>query len=256
MTERTPQILIRQSRRWRTFSIIIALALAPPIYGENLPDMRPALVGSGPRALVNVIDTQELVRKEVAHGAVFFMCVVSPQGVPIRSQVYGGTPDANELRAVVRKILPQARFVPAVYHHRNIEALFCGTVTFSVLNGKPHLRAYASQEKSELAEGTDFIAPQVISIPERNYDPAKYPEGSWWSEETVGSVEIELTVDATGQLKDVRAINEKECGKRFAEFAVYNVKGGTYLPAYRNGRPVASTTHFTYVFFPRGWGWK
>ena len=50
---------------------------------------------------------------------------------------------------------------------------FFGTLTFSVMDGKPHLRIFANQELSELQKETDFIAPQAIWMPGHIYDHAK-----------------------------------------------------------------------------------
>jgi hypothetical protein len=248
-------VLIPRRRRWRVSLAIIAVVFVPAIGGENLPDIRPALVGSGSNALVNLIDGQALMRNRVTHGAVFFRCFITPSGEARRCLAFGATPGSDPLRLFVQASLYRARFIPAVYNQRNTYAFFHGTVTFSVLNGKPHLRVYANQEKSELAEGKDFISPQPIIIPGHHYDETKYPESSWWSEERPVTVEIEMTVDVTGHLKDVHAV-ESVSGERFAEYAVYNIRTHTFLPAFRNGRPVHSRTHFTYVFIPSNWAWK
>lgn len=223
---------------------------------ENLPEIRPALVGSGPSALVNLIDTNHLMQSGLTHGAVFFRTFITPDGNTYGCLAYGGTPGSDALRREVRIRLERAHFIPAVYNHRNTYAFVYGTVTFSVLDGKPHLRIYSSQEKSELAEGHDFIGPQSVDIPGHLYDPTKYPEGSWWSEERPATVEIELTVGADGKLKDVRALQENQPGKKFAENALKNIRNCTFLPAFRNGRPVESTTHYTYVFIPSNSMWK
>ncbi len=44
------------------------------------PQLRPALVGNGPKALVNVIDTKKLVEKGQGNAALSFHCNVATLG--------------------------------------------------------------------------------------------------------------------------------------------------------------------------------
>src|SRR5712692_5625998 len=150
---------------WIVAAILFGSLAAPfGADGESLPDMRPALVGSGPGSLVNLVDTQALIKRGQQHGAVLFRCLVQPSGQTAYQIAYGGTPNSDILRLEVRHKLHDAYFIPAVYNHHNTFAWFYGTVTFSVIDGKPHLRVYANQEKSELAQGSDFITPQSIYV--------------------------------------------------------------------------------------------
>src|SRR5438477_6123845 len=99
--------------------ITATLSIAVPIFAvaESLPDMRPALVGSATNSLVNLIDTQGLVKKGQKHGAVFFRCLVLPSGGTDYRIAYGGSPDTEMLRQEVRLKLYPAKFIPAVYNH-------------------------------------------------------------------------------------------------------------------------------------------
>src|SRR5207302_8260116 len=106
----------------KTLLVLIALAmiaakLAP---AENLPDMRPALIGSGPNSLVNLISTKHLMERGVQHGALFFMARVDPNGFPSYSKVWGMTKETEALRDELRERLAQARFMPAMYQHRTV----------------------------------------------------------------------------------------------------------------------------------------
>jgi hypothetical protein len=62
----------------RTLPVILAAAasLAASAIAENLPDMRPALVGSDSKALINLIDTQSLMKRGQGHAALFFNAVI------------------------------------------------------------------------------------------------------------------------------------------------------------------------------------
>jgi hypothetical protein len=228
---------------------------------ESLPDMRPALVGSGRNSLVNLIDTQALMKRGQQHGAVLFRCLVPPTGQPAYQVVYGGTPNSEILRQEVKNKLlyGDARFIPAVYNHGNTFAWFYGTVTFSVIDGKPHLRVYANQEKSELAQGSDFISPQSIYVSGHVYNSVprrKYAFGSWASEDVPGTVELEITVTTDGKLKEIHVVSENPSGKGYGQHAIEDMKEFTWLPAYKNGRPVEMPTHLAFTFLPPDWYWK
>jgi hypothetical protein len=214
--------------------------------GESLPDMRPALVGNGPKSLVNLINGRHVMERGFQHGALYFIARIDPNGFPSYSKIYGETDKIRPLRDEVRERLAEARFIPAVYHHQHVYAWMSGTVAFTSTDGKPHLRVFANQELSELEKESDFIAPQTIWLPGKIYDYAKWkdPFGSWWSAESAGSPNVSLTVDASGQVKDAH-LESLPSGttQAHADAALLIIRQQLYLPAYRNGKPVDSTTH-------------
>ena len=219
--------------------------------------MRPALVGNAPNSLVNLIDAQGLMRRGVQHGAVFFSCLVTPAGNTYRPRAWGGTEGTDALRQELKIKLYKAHFIPAVWDHHNTSAIFLGTATFSVIDGKPHVRVYANQEKSELAEGRDFISPQPIFIVNHKYEPyIPFPYASWATEERPARVEMEVSIDANGQLRNARVLKEDPPGKGYGDYALKQAHNATLLPAFRNGKPVESTTHPTIIYLPGFWGWK
>ncbi len=238
-------------------TFLIALPIAA--VAESLPDMRPALVGSASNSLVNLIDTQALMKRGMQHGAVFFRCLVQSNGVPAYRIAYGGTAGSEVLREEVKNKLYPARFIPAVCDHHYTYCWFYGTVTFSVIDGKPHLRVYANQEKSQLAEGADFVAPQSVHVPGHTYDPVPRmhdPFGSWSLEDVPGTVDLELTVTTSGQLKEIHVVKENPPGKHYGDYTLKVMKEFTWLPAYKNGHPVEMPTHLTFTFLPPTWYWK
>ena len=239
----------------KTLLVLIALAMiaAKPAPAENLPDMRPALIGSGPNSLVNLISTKHLMERGVKHGALFFYASVHPNGFPAYSKVWGTTKETEPLRDELRQKLSQARFIPAVYQHRPVYAGFYGTLAFSVVDGKPHIRIFANQELPELQKESDFISPQALYIPGHIYDytKVKEPFGSWMTEDKPGVADISLTTDAAGNLKDIHLINVTPPeSKRYGDAAIEIMRQWVFLPAYRNGKPVDSTTHEKFYFVP------
>lgn len=250
--------LARQISMFRRLSLLLLVSCCSSFgfaVAGDLPEIRPALVGSSPKALINLIDSAALIRKGQGSGAVWFFCHVMPNGQSPGFHAYGGTPNSEELRKEVIRCLDRARFIPAVYNHRKTYAIIYGTVVFANINGKPRLRIFANQEKSEIARESDFISPQSIAIPGHHYDYVPYPGRSQWSDDRPATVELLLTVDASGNVKDLRVAAEHPAGGHFGESALASMRQMTFLPAFRNGRPVDSTTHRNFVFIPGGWRW-
>jgi len=169
-----PSVIPRRSY-WRISS---AAGLAEP-----LPEMRPALVGSGPNSLINLINTKRLVEQGQDHAAVLLYREIQPNGEVGGGRVYNGTPGSDKLKEEVKRCLDKARFIPAVYNHRKTDAGFFGAVRFTQNNGKPRLRIFANQEPSELEHETDFIAPQPVTVEGHYYGHVKYPAKSWSTED-------------------------------------------------------------------------
>ena len=244
--------------RFRSFpkTCLMLMSVASTILSSGvagqLPDTQPALVGSGPNSLVDLINTQHLMERGVAHGALFFSASISPSGVPSDYEIWGMTKETEPLRDELRTQLYRARFVPAVYNHQNVFSTFNGTLTFSVIDGKPHLRTFANQELPELQKESDFIAPEPIRIPGHVYDfrTMKDPFGSWDNEDKPGVAEMLLSIDASGHLVDVRLLSVSPNNKSYGDYAVEMMHRRTFLPAYRNGKAVASITHRKFYFVP------
>jgi hypothetical protein len=112
---------------------------------------------------------------------------------------------------------------------------------------------FANQELSESEKESDFIAPQAIWLPGKIYDYAKWkdPFASWRANDKAGLPDISLTVDASGQIKDAH-LEKLPPGttQAYADAALLIIRQQLYLPAYRNGRPVDSTTHPKIYFIP------
>jgi hypothetical protein len=240
----TPQMLVAL--------VTAALATTGSLRAEN-PDMRPALVGNGKNSLVNIFNPQNVLKRGETHGALYFGCIIAPNGVPERGNIWGNTEETKALRDELRIKLSQSRFVPAVYNHRNVYCWFQGTLAFSTTDGKPHVRIFANQQLPELQKESDFITPQMVSVPGHIYDftKVKDPFGGWATEDKPVVADMSLSVDASGQVKDIHL--EKVTPpdqQKYAASAVEMLKQRTWLPAYRNGRPVDSTTMFRYYFIP------
>ena len=238
----------------RTLFALLALSFAGnSVRAENLPDMRPALVGNGKDSIINLFNPQNVLKKGETHGALYFGCVVAPNGFVESGHIWGNTEATKAIRTELNIKLRQCHFVPAVYNHRNVYCYFQGTLAFSTTDGKPHLRIFANQQSPELQKESDFISPQMISVPGHIYDftKVKDPFGGWATEDKPVVAEMSLSVDASGKVKDIHL--EKVTPpdqQKYADAAVETLKQRTWLPAYRNGKPVDSTTVFRYYFIP------
>jgi hypothetical protein len=212
---------------------------ATPTPTPALPEFRPALVGTGPNALINTIDTADLIKKGQKDAAVMFTCLVAPTGEVARSGTYRGTKGSELLDKEVLKRLAKAKFIPAIHNHQPVLAVFYGTVRFAVVNGKPRLRIFANQQLPELDKETDFIDPQPFVGQDSKFTGLHYPETPTTVVLT-GVVELALDVDAGGNLKGMQVVSEEPPFLGFGDAALSDFNGAKFIPAFRNGKPVQS----------------
>jgi hypothetical protein len=206
----------------------------------NLPMYRPALIGSGPNALINVIDTQSLIKQGQKNAGIMFSCIVAPTGDIVWSSAYRGGPESKLLEQEVLKRLASVKFIPAIRNHQPVTAEFYGTVEFAVVDGKPRLRIFANQQLEELKQAHDFIGPQPYFGADSKFDGFHYPDtGSPVA--VTGNADVALTVDVEGNLKDIRLVSEYPPLLGFGEAAVLDFRKAKFIPAFRNGQPVEST---------------
>jgi hypothetical protein len=231
----------------------IATCAAANVLAENLPQNRPALIGSGPGSLVNLIDTQTLFQKGQRDAWVMFECGVAGDGIAFGSDFFTASPNSDLLKNEVRRRLRQTRFIPAVYNHKRTSAWFAGTVVLVVANGKPHLRIYANQDPDEIKRGTDFVAPQLIAVPNHYLsDLPQYPSKAT-HDEAAGVVKLRHSVDANGKTMNVQVISEPP-GYQLGDYLKKVLPLLDFSPGYRNGRPAATTYTLTW-WFGRTVGW-
>jgi hypothetical protein len=237
--------------------VIVALAVfsgfASDLSAENLPESRPALIGSGPGSLVNSIDTEALFRKGQRDAWVMFECAVAGDGIAFGSDFFTASPNSDLLKNEVRRRLRQTRFIPAVYNHKRTSAWFAGTVVFVVANGQPHLLIYANQDLDEIKRGADFVAPQWIYVP--NHDPSNWPHypSVATHDEAAGVVKLRHSVDANGKTMNVQVISEPQ-GYQLGDYLKKVLPLLDFSPGYRNGRATATTYTLTWWFGrPVGW---
>jgi len=212
-------------------------ATPTPTPTPALPDVRPALVGTGPNALINTIDAADLIKKGQKNAAVMFTCLVAPTGHVIGSGTYRGTKGSELLEKEVLKRLAGAKFVPAIHNHQPVLAVFYGTVTFAVVNGKPRLRIFANQQLPEVDKETDFIDPQPYVGKDSKFTGTHYPPVPTTVSLT-GAVELAAEIDAQGNVKSMQVVSEEPPFLNFGDAALSDFNGAKFIPAFRDGKPV------------------
>ena len=207
----------------------------------SLPMYRPVLLGSGPDSLINRIDTADLARKGQKDAAVMFSCSVKKDGSVLSASTYRGTPDSKLLEQEVLKRLSAAanpKFVPAVYNHLPVDAVYYGTVTFMTVNGKPRLRIFSNQERTELGKESDFIGPQPFWGGDSGFTGFHYPNKDAAPVQVDGSAELQVKVDENGNLQDLHVLSEQPPFLGFGETAFADLSKAKFIPAFRDGKPV------------------
>lgn len=229
------------------------MAFTADLSTENLPQIRPALIGSGPGSLVNLIDAQKLFEQGQRDAWVMFECAVLGDGVVRGSDFFTASPDSGLLKNEVRRRLRQTRFIPAVYNHKRTWSWFAGTVVFVVVNGQPRLRIYAHQDLDEIKRGTDFVAPQIIDVPTNYYHNFPKEPTAAVRDYAAGVVKVRHSVDANGKTTNVEVISEPP-GYQMGDYLKKALPRFDFSPGYRNGRPTATTYTLTW-WFGRTVGW-
>lgn len=222
-----------------------------PAATPALPELRPALLGTGPDSLINRIDTADLIKKGQKDAAVMFSCLVAPSGDVVRSACYRGTRGSELLEQEVLKCLANVKFIPAIHNHQPVIAVFYGTATFAVVNGKPRLRIFCNQQLDELKKENDFIDPQPYVGPGSKFTGIHYPD-TGTTVMLTGVVELALDVDAAGNLKNMKIVTEEPAYLGFGQAALSDFDGAKFIPAFRDGKPVESKVTIPVYYKPSG----
>jgi TonB-like protein len=214
----------------------------PSTKSANLPMYRPILLGTGPDALINRIDTADLIKHGQKEAAIMFSCSVKKDGSVLSFSTYRGTPDSKLLEEEVLRRLSAAanpKFIPAIYNRIPVDAIYYGTVLFAIADGKPRLRIFSNQERAELAKESDFIGPQPFWGGDSKFTGFRYPGTDTAPVKVDGSAELEMKVDDKGNLRELTLLNEQPMFLGFGDAAFDDMSKAKFIPAFRDGKPVA-----------------
>jgi TonB family protein len=216
-------------------------SVTPSAQAAELSVYRPVLIGQASNALINRIDEHDLVRKGQKDALVMFMCAVRKDGGVDWSATYRNTPDSDFLKQELQKRISPAsdpRFIPAIYNHQPVDAIYYGTVAFRVVNGKPRLRIFSNQEADELEKEHDFIGPQPFFGNGSGFTGFHYPPADAAHVPVDGMVELKMKIDANGNLQELNAVSENPPLLGFADAALSDFRNAKFIPAFRDGKPV------------------
>jgi hypothetical protein len=248
-------------RKFPLVSVLLFLTLLGNIHAKD-PDFRPALMIQGSSGLANLIDGESLMKQGQGTAMVHFTVRVSTGGstrlavtasgntIKAWTIAYGGTSNADRLQREVANKIDRAIFYPAIYRGTPQAALIFGTVVFAVVEGKPHVRVYLNQDFDEIKSNHDFIAPQLVLLPGTKFKGVDWPQKAPYVPATVG---IRMNIDATGKITGMNLEYESPKGMDFGGQTMMDLKDATFMPGYRNGKPVSCS--FSLPFHFRG-GWS
>ena len=235
----------------RFFCIILAFfgtATAAEAQGAR-PQFRPAVLGSGPASLINLIDTKELAKKGQKEGAVMFCVVVGPKGEAQSSWTYRAMPGTEALEEELKRRLQEAKFTVPIYNYQPVGVILYGTALYSAADGIPGLRIFLNQDSREFGEMTDFIGPQPVFGGDSGFNGLQPPEAGS-SVALTAVVDLGLKVSADGKLLDLRVLKEEPPLLGYGDAAMANFRNAKFIPAFRSGDPTESDTVLPVCYKP------
>jgi hypothetical protein len=232
--------------------LFLALLIIPIPRNSNAaePEFRPALLTQGRRSLINLINTESLMKRGQGSAIVMFSCGVTSLGRGYSMQVYRAGANSELLQKEILGQIVRAEFEPAVYRHNRVGVWIDGTVSFVVTNGKPHLRIFLNQEQQDLAAGNDFIAPQFAFVPGNTKFRGIYSPPNAPGHDAV--VTVALDVDATGKVNSAKVVYENPPNMGLGAAVADPIRDALFIPGFRNGKPVACRFTWPLLFFGRG----
>jgi hypothetical protein len=236
-------------RRISHWALVAALSFAAvsSLKAQPRPQFRPAVLGSKPDSLVNIIDGQGLVNAGQTDGAVMFCARALPDGRLEAPRTFRASPGAEKLAAEVLKRLGETKVAPAIYDHQPATVYFYGTVVFNAQE-KPYVRVFLNQDPAELKKESDFISPQPVFGGPSAFSGLQYPPSAGVLPVS-GLVSIALKADAQGNVKDLRVLNEEPPLLGFGLATLAAFEGAKFIPAFRDGDPAECDTVFP-AYYP------
>ncbi|HEY4284561.1 MAG TPA: hypothetical protein VGM62_15980 [Chthoniobacterales bacterium] len=204
------------------------------------PAFRPILLGKGPNALINRIDTQSLVKDGQKDAKVMFTCFVNKDGKMVESALYRASDKSELFQKELKKRLVDAQFTPAIYNHNPVNAVYYGTATFVVVNGVPRLRIFSNQEYPELKKESDFIGPQPIFGEGSHFAGLHYPPAAAAQVPVAGVADIKVRVNDKGDLEWMGVVGEHPPLIGFGAQGLMDLDGTKFIPAFLEGKPIPS----------------
>lgn len=204
------------------------------VAAEESLTIRPALLGNGPKSIINVLSSQRLLKHGQKDGVVSFTFLIDDWGNGGGVLTYEGGENSAALAQELVDQVPRAKFISAVYHGEKVSALVNGTLVFAVSSdGRPHLRIFLHQDRERLAHGDDFVAPQLLFPMDRKFKWFDFGEYRTRS----GLATVRIKVDQNGKLLESKVAREYPPGAGFGKFVMRRIKDADLSPPFLNGHP-------------------
>jgi hypothetical protein len=216
----------------------------------NAQQFRPALIGSGPGAAINLVNTKKLMDGGQKDAVVMFsrFVLTTNFGHVGATEITYASADSQLFQDEVVRALNVSNFSPALVDGQRTAVTFYGTATFAIKDGKPHLRIFANQELDEIAAGHDFIAPQPIAEGPKWRETAANLLNVAIAKHIKGAAIVSVSVDTAGKPSNVKIISENPAGLNFGAAAAKITREGKFIPGFRNGKAVACSVKIRQAF--------
>jgi hypothetical protein len=224
----------------RFLGIIFFVGIALSAQGQLRVQFRPAVLGIGPDSLVNRIDSEALLKKGQKDGAVMFCAIVGKGGEATSAWTYRPIPGSADLENEVEQRLEGVRFTPPIYNHQPVSVLLYGTIIFSA-EKKPHIRIFLNQDPEQIKAESDFVGPQPVIGGDSKFKGVRLPDPNL-PIAVSGIANLALKVGADGNLQDLQLEGEDPPLLGFGTMAMEDFAGAKFIPAFRDGDPVACET--------------
>ena len=224
------------------------VSAAPSLHAQKgRPQFRPAVLSTGADSLVNRIDAKGLLKKGQKDGAVQFGVTIGPDGTAKDAWTYHAMPGSAALEEELLARLPESKFTPPIYNHQPVTVMLYGTLVFDA-DAAPYVHLFLNQDPAELKAENDFIGPQPVIGADSGFvglrPPATLPV------DVIGVVELRIQVSDKGILEDLSVTGEDPPLLGFRDSAVTDFKDAKFIPAFRSGDAIESTSSIALCYRP------
>jgi hypothetical protein len=213
------------------------------------PQFRPAVLSTGPKSLVNLIDSKALLSNGQKDGAVQFAVVIGSHGEATEAWVYRAMPGSKALEDEVLKKIGDSRFTPPIYEHQPVSVILYGTVVFDAEDA-PHVKILLNQDPNEIKAANDFVGPQPVIGADSRFNGLHVPKDVPVALECI--VELMLRVDANGRMLEFAVTGEDPPLLGYRQSAEADFEGAKFIPAFRDGDATESTSFMSLCYKPVG----
>jgi TonB family protein len=200
------------------------------------------MIGGGPNSVASGLHYPPKAKANQTQAAVAFYCEVGTNGKPDHIQVMAAK-NAGQFTQVVDAALHKGMFQPATASGHPVPVVLGGTVLFMFRGNQPTVAvSLSTADKEKTASLGNYIQPQMISTSvefRRRIFKSRYDSDIHLVGGPHPGAEVLAQVDAQGNLVSTKILAESPPDHGFGPLALKGFKGVKFIPALRNGSPVA-----------------